>query len=413
MKKLLFISLMILLAFSVFAKGAVERKIVVLYTGDGPTPAHLWQDAADATIAKYPGLTIEFMKGDLSTGAPVTMDTLIAGGTAPDIYCDSMVRVSRYILPEFALPLNKHMDVSDYAYLEPMTRGGNVLALPVDGGAQGMCLNLDLLDAVGYTVPDNWTMGDFMEMAGKVKAYGQKTGKEVYATGLFAGNQSGDYLWMNWFAVFGVKLYAPDYVRSDQNRGGAKVWETFKYFKNMGFIPNNSATLTDDDYALMWSKGMFAATAFFPSWVDLYFKSAMEQGLIKVPHRYKFVSFPNNAPACTNFSGLVVNKDTKLKDEVIDLVKNVTSVTSASTRVKIQSSVAYRKSVTEKPADPHAVEIDAIVAKNGLYDLGVTNPWFAEVRAQGFPVLQSVLSGKLTPEQAGEEYTKKVNEIIQ
>lgn len=413
MKRLFLILLVLLCAVNIFAKGAQERKITVLFTVDGPKDRTLWKDAAEATKAKFPGLEVEFLKVDLSTGAPVSMDTLIAAGTPPDIYGDTMVRTSRYIVPEFAMAVNDYMDVSDYAYLEPLTRNGKVLALPTQGGAQGMILNLDLLEAAGYTVPDNWTIGDFMTMCGKVKAYADKTGKEVYGTGLFAGNQSGDYLWMQWFASFGVDLYSDNYVASTQNEGGAAVWEFFKSLKNSGFVPNNSATLTDDDYALQWSKGMYAACAFFPNWVDMYFKSAMEQGLIKEPFRYKFVEFPNNAPACTSYEGVVVNKNTKYPAEVIEFVKNITSIESMNVRIKILSSVAYRKGATAKPDDSHAIEIDQIVAANGVYDLGVSNSWFAEVRAQGFPVLQSVLSGKITAAEAAELYTKKVNEIIQ
>ncbi|MFH2046141.1 MAG: ABC transporter substrate-binding protein [Pseudomonadota bacterium] len=412
MKKFSLILLVFLCAFSLFAKGMQERKITVLYTGDGPPGVNLFQKAADATIAKFPGLSVEFQKVDLSTGAPVTMDTLLAGGMAPDIYYDSMVRASRYILPDFALPLNEYMDLKNYLYLEPLTRDGKVLALPGTGGAQGMCLNLDLLDAAGYTVPDNWDLEDFQEMCAKIKAYADKTGKEAYGTGLFAGNQSGDYLWMQWFAVFGVDLYSENYTESTENQGGSSVWKFFKDLKDKEYVPAKSAILTDDDYALMWSKGMFAATAFYPSWCSAYFDSAISQGLIKTPHRYKFVSFPNKAPACTNYSGIVVNKNSKVKEAVVYLLEQVTSAESGTLHVQIDSSIAFRKDISAQPNDKHAREVNAIVAENGLYDLGVTNAWFAEVRAQGFPVLQEVLTGKMDAQKAAKEYARRVNEII-
>jgi ABC-type glycerol-3-phosphate transport system substrate-binding protein len=208
-------------------------------------------------------------------------------------------------------------------------------------------------------------------------------------------------------------LYATDYTESLENKGGANVWRFFKTLKDKGYIPNNSASLTDDDYALMWSKGQIAATAFFVPWTKPYFDSAIEQGLIKEPHRYSFVSFPNHAPACTNYSGIVVNKNTKHKEAVIEFIKQLTGVESANVRAEATGSIAYIQGVTAKPGDPHVAEINNIVSANGLYDLGVTNSWFAEVRGVGFPILQAVLSGKLSPEKAAEEYAKKVNEIIQ
>jgi ABC-type glycerol-3-phosphate transport system substrate-binding protein len=323
-----------------------------------------------------------------------------------------MVRLSRYIDPVFAMELDGKIDLSQYLYTEPLKRNGKTLALPINGGAQGLCLNLDLLEAAGYEVKDGWTVADFLEMCEKVKAYGVKTGKEVYGTGLFAGNQSGDYLWMQWFAVFGVDLYADDYAESTQDKGGAKVWEFFKMLKDKGYAPADSATIDDDVYALQWSKGMLAATAFHPSWGPMYIKSAIEQGLIKEGHRYKFVSFPNNAPACTNDTGILGNKNSKFPVETAAFLKHATDMKIMQDQVIATASIAYRKDIKEKTTDPRGLEIDAIVARNGLYDLGVTNPWFAEVRAQGFPVLQAVLSGKITPEQAAVEYTKRVNDII-
>jgi len=414
MKKLFLILLIFLCAVSLFAKRVQERKLTILYSGPNPPayPKSQWEDSVEKVMAKFPGLTVEFQKIDLSTGAPVTMDTLIASGMAPDIYNDAMVRLSRYIIPEFALPLDEYMDLKGYLGIEPLTKGGKVLALPHSGSAQAMCLNLDLLDKVGYKVPDNWTLDDFLEMCAKVKAYSDKTGEDVYGTGLFAGNQSGDYLWMNWFAVFGVKLYDADFTESTQAKGGEKVWAFFKMLKDKGYVQANSAALNDDDYALDWSKGKFAATAFFPSWNGVYFKSAMEQGLIKAPHRYVYVAFPNKAPSATSYSGFVINKNSKEREAAVELVRLMTTVEKDSERVRIEGLIAYREGSTAKPNDPHVAEVDSVVKANGLYDLGVSNSWFSEVRAQGFPILQAVLNGKLTPAQAAVEYSKKVNEII-
>ena len=418
----LIVLLLLIVGGLIFARGYVEepsdgivkRTLIVLHSGEAPSPSGLlpMARAAELTMKDFPGLTVELQVIDLSTGAPVTMDTLIAAGTPPDVYGDSMVRLSRYIVPEFAMKLDEYMDVSPYLYTEPLKRNGHTFALPSSGSAQGICLNLDLLAKAGYTVPDNWTLADFNEMCAAVKAYADKTGEEVYGTGLFAGNQSGDYLWMNWFAVFGVDLYSDNYTESTQVKGGDKVWEYFKYLKDKGYIPSNSAALTDDDYALMWSKGQFAATAFFTAWAPSYLKSAMEQGLIKEPHKYKFVAFPNGSPACTNWAGIIGNKDTKYPAETAAFIKYATDVVILNEQVKM-GQVAYRNDLTAKANDPRVDEINEIVAKNGLYDLGVTNQWFAEVRAQGYPILQSVLSGKMTPKEAAVAYTKAVNEIIQ
>ncbi len=414
MKRLCFLLILVILATGVFANGSREDyKITVLHSGDGTLTngESVLGRAVELTKKDFPGLEIDLQQIDLSTGAPITMDTMIAAGTPPDAYTDSMVRLSRYIIPEYALPLDGLVD-SAYLYTDPLKRGGKLLALPMNGAAQGMALNLDLLEAAGYEVKDGWTDKDFLEMCQKVKEYSDKTAKEVYGTGLFAGNQSGDYLWMQWFAVFGVKLYAEDYAESTQVDGGEKAWAFLKLLKDKGYVPENSASLTDDDYALMWSKGMLAATAFYSGWTEVYLKSALEQGLIDKPHRIKFVSFPNNAPLCTNWSGFIVNKDTKYPKETVAFVKYATDAYIQQVQVKYGYSIAYRSDISAASDSEQLNQIVGVVAKNGLYDLGVTNSWFAEVRGQGFPILQGVLSGKITPKEAAELYTQKVNEII-
>ena len=41
---------------------------------------------------------------------------------------------------------------------------GKQLGLPMTGSAQGMAINLDIMKEIGYTVPDNWTIDDFLKM---------------------------------------------------------------------------------------------------------------------------------------------------------------------------------------------------------------------------------------------------------
>jgi len=299
--------LMILLAVVVFAGGEKEvplDNIRILVNGGGEG---FWLIVEDMFSEKYPEVMVEYLTIDLSTGATISMDTMVAQGDAPDVYKDFLGRTGKYMLPDFALNLSEAMDLSDFypAMLASLSTDGVVYGLPGYGGYQGLMVNLDLLAEIGGELPgpDGWTISEFLDLAEKCKAEGK------YVTGMFAGNQSGDYLYMNWFAAFGAEMYTDGYAESalDTPEGLATI-RFWKHLYDKGYIPKESSVLTDDDYVLQVVRGEILAGAFYPPWAISYFDVVAEQGY--EPFNYAFLPFPHAAniertPACGNFTGIV------------------------------------------------------------------------------------------------------------
>jgi ABC-type glycerol-3-phosphate transport system substrate-binding protein len=414
MKRIFLILFIFLIAFSLNA-----QTLKLLTTGDttfGNTT--MFTEVLKLLQKDFPAIKLDSNIIDLSTGASITMDAMLAAGTPPNLYIDTMVRTSKYIVPEFALALNglvRDLDKYNPGILDPVTRGGKVLALPMAGGAQGMCINLDIMRDIGYTVPDNWTIDDFLKMAELVK---QKYKGERWATGMFAGNQSGDYLLNNWFAAFGVKFYGGDYNKSIiADTGGAKVYKFYQDLVRAGYVPPNAATLNDDDYAAQWMVGKLAATAFFPSWTTGYFKSAMDQGLIKQPFAYKFVPFPRGPyvkSVPTYFSGAAMvghKTGTDIDKVTARFMEYRNSAYLQGEEARYGNVMTNRIDVTFKPTDIRLLEVADIVARNGLQDVGLTDPRFTERRSMGYPILQRVLNLTITPEAAIAEYQTKLSSV--
>jgi len=401
--------------FLVCAVGAFAQ-LTVLHSGDaGIGGVTLFTTAEKVFHEKYPNVKVDWIKLDLSDGSTLTMDAMIAAGTAPNVYIDNLVRGSKYMIPEYALDLSKigGLEKFNEGVLAPFTRGGKLLGLPHPGSGQGMLINLDVMKEIGFTVKDDWTIADFLVMAEKVK---QKYQGKKWATGMFAANQSGDYLINGWFASFGVSFYKGDYNTSTiADTGGAKVYEFFQTLAKNGYIPPNAATLNDDDYCLEWSKGNFAATAFFPSWTKDYLASAIAQNLIKEPFNFKFVPFPRaegvkKVPAYYTSSVTIVHKTGKKVDEyAAELAKALASVQVQDLYVRM-NSIANRSDVTVKPTDPRMLEVMAILTKQGIQDVGLTDQRFTLRRATQFPILQKVLTFKLTPDEAIKLYQQKLTE---
>jgi len=345
------------------------------------------------------------------------MDAMLAAGIAPNILVDSTVRASKYMVPEYALPLDGLIRDLDQFYpsaLEPYRKNGKLLAVPIAGSAQGMCINLDIMKEIGYTVPDNWTTNDFLKMAELVK---QKYKGTKWATGMFAGNQSGDYLINNWFASFGVKWYKDgDYSKSFvADNGGAKVYEFYQKLVKNGYVPPNCATLVDDDYVVQWAQGKLAATAFFPNWCKAYLDTQIQQGTIDKPFNYMFVPFPRadgvkNVGTYINSSVAIVHKTGKEEDKIA--ARLVEYLNNPYTEDLFSSMGVLADKKTTKPSnDPHFRQVDKIVQSNGIFDFGLTDRRFTERRAKQYPILQQVLMLKMSPEEAITKFQSALNSV--
>lgn len=396
--------------------GPVE--ITVLHSGDttfadGTT---LFGNAEALLLKDFPKAKITWAKIDLSDGSTLTMDAMLAAGTAPNIYMDTMVRASKYMVPEFALPLdNVVRDLAKYnpGVLEPYKKDGKLVALPTPGGAQGMLINLAIMKDIGYDVPQNWTLDDFSKMATLVKS---KYAGTKWATGMFAANQSGDYLINAWYASFGVKWYGSDYDTAKvADNGGAKVYEWYQTMVKNEWVPPNCATLNDDDYAAQWYRGQLAATAFFPNWTKGYFDTAVKEGL--QPFDYVFVPFPrapgvDKVPTYISNAAIVVHKTGTDADVVAArLAEYINGAKAQGDLAKTAQVIPNRVDATAQPTDPHVQEVTLIVVANGVQDVGLTDSRFTERRSLQFPILQQVLAFKLSPAEAIALFQSKLSAV--
>lgn len=420
MKNVLFCFLVCIISVFSFASGAVESPdtLVVLHGGDtifGDTS--MFKLSEEKFHRDYPNIKIVWNKLDLSDGSTLTMDAMLAAGTPPNVYTDSMVRASKYMVKEYAYPLNKVRDLNKYnaGVLDQFYRDGDLMALPQPGGAQAICVNMDILKELNYTIPNNWTVDDYLQLAEMVKV---KYGGKKFITMLFAANQSGDYLLHNWFEVFGAHYYADgDYDTSTiAKTGGEKAYQFYSKLINNGYVPANAATLSDDDYAMQWYSGNLVAAPFFPSWVAPYFKTAKDQGMSNF--NYKFVPFPKASksvkgiPLYVNGAAWVVHKTgTKIDEAAARLVEYMNDAEIQGLMAKYVGVPPNRKDAIYQPTDEGTLDVMFIAKAFGFYDAGVTDPRFTERRSLQYPILQDLFNGKIKPKEAIELYESKLSSI--
>jgi|TARA_Y100000034_G_C6889181_1_gene408788 ABC-type glycerol-3-phosphate transport system substrate-binding protein len=368
---------------------------------------------------KYPDVAIEWLGIDFSDGSTLTMDAQIGTGTPPDIYVDFWGRAAKYMVEEFALDLTPFCDDwDDYlpGVLDSVTRGGKILGLPKPGGNQAICLNLDLLDSVGYSTDfDNWTIADFLDMCEAVK---QGTNGEAYGTAMFASNQSGDYLIRNWGASFGAKFYADgNYEQTAFNDAAAvRTIEFIQTLYERGYVPETAAVINDDDMAIQWGTSQLAATVFYPSWALGYWKSFTDQGIIEGPFRARFVPYPlaegvERAGVFTSAPGIIVRDsgDAEHNERAAYLAWIMNTPETQLLEMFIGQVVPNRKSLQQSDLWKQAANV---AAKNGSYDLGLTTDTFAAIRPIFPRLLQKLFQDQITPEEFVAEYEAEINPIL-
>lgn len=386
---------------------------------DASTGIPSYHAYVEALLKKdYPNVKVKWLTLDLSDGSTLTMDALLAAGTPPNVYVDSMVRASKYLVPEYALPLDNYIrDLNQYypASLEMFKVNGKQLGLPMTGSAQGMAINLDIMKEIGYTVPDNWTIDDFLKMAELVK---KKYNGKKWATGMFAANQSGDYFINNWFASFGANWYNnKNYDKAVvADNGGAKVYEFYQILVKNGYVPPNCATMNDDEYIEQWALGNLAASAFFPHLCKPFFDSVIKQGLIDKPFNYKFVLFPRakgvtKVGTYANYYAIIVHKTGKPEDVIAARLAEYLNNPVTGNIFAEMGNVIDRKDVKPNTSDVHIQQVAKIVQENGIFDFGLSDRRFAERRAMQYPILQQVLMLKITPEAAIKKFQDALNSV--
>ncbi len=422
---LLLIAAVVLPAFSEGQKDKME--LTLLYGvetkwPDGYKETEGYPSIEQKLISKFQsetGVLVNRKMLDLSTGSTMSMDALVAAGIAPDVYADFAGRVSKYMVPEFALDLKPYFkDLEDFvpSVLATATRNGKVLAVPQPSWGVALCVNDDLLAEAGYKMPAEWTIDEFLKAAAAIKKLPGK-----YATVLFTKNQSSDQWWMPWFYAFGARVYAPgDYSKTIINN--AKGVATLRFFQQLvdnGYVPADPPSV-DDDIALdMFARGNVAFLAMQVAHAGAV-DSAVKQGLLSKPFKYSFTAFPHNkgekpTPAAAGPTLVLVHKtdDAERNKAAARLAWYLTS-----TELQVASSIANgsfpsRVSAGKPRAnDPLWVQLAGVIEKNGVCDFGITTQTFSAVRAQMFPLLSEMYLGKLTPEQVLQQYEVNVNKIL-
>jgi ABC-type glycerol-3-phosphate transport system substrate-binding protein len=407
----LFILVFLVLCATVFATGVDEW--------DGKTVTIAGGRSIEEAIEAEFDVDVVPIDIDQTTGEDVTMTALVAQGTPPDIYVGFAGRAGKYLVPEFAMPLDIDESVWNQGVLDTYKKDGVLYGLPFSLPVQGMAINLDVVEAAGYDVPAGpWTIWDFAEMMEAVK----QSDYEGNPTYLYAGSPSADYFWLNWFSAFGVELFADgDYSRSAVNDtdGLVKCMTFLQTLVREGYSPKNSATNTVNEVLPGFREGNIAATGYRPNWIPPHLQVAVDQGKIDKPFDYTVKPFPVYPgvewPAPIPGVGTCVLAHKTDNPEKAALLTDIVLFIADISQQPAIGDILTRHDIEKDTAtygDPDPVTQQIIDYTEEFMDPGYTYEWYGETRECALPILRDLYNMKITPEEAALRYEEAVNAIL-
>jgi multiple sugar transport system substrate-binding protein len=154
---------------------AISGTVVMAEPGDNPGDLALRKKLADNFMAAHPSVTVKFTIVP-GTSYDQKIQTMIAGGKAPDIFGSGDVQIPNIVAKKFALDLTPYVKRDNYdlsgfypQIIKNLTYDKQLVGLTDNYDTQVMYYNTSLFKAAGVAEPtSSWTWADFVTAAQKL-----------------------------------------------------------------------------------------------------------------------------------------------------------------------------------------------------------------------------------------------------
>lgn len=287
------------------------------------------QDLVDAWNASHPEIQVEYVRFVNDDTGNTKLDTAILSGEQIDLFFTYGVDLMKKRVDSGML---ENLDTDEVtAFIKDHIAGegdgmvridGGLYAIPTVREPYGIMLNKGMLDEAGVTIPDNWTVEEFMDIAKQLTT--EKDGKKVYGASIVI--QGGLPLDISQAVLGGDHFYKASGDESNFDdetfKANAKLKELMDVGAAMPYEEVFSRKL--DTYAHPAYLGSEIAMTHFSAWMLRYVKD-----LENYPHDFvtTFATFPttekgvaNNYQAFLN-NFICMNSKSAHKEEVMAFMK--------------------------------------------------------------------------------------------
>jgi multiple sugar transport system substrate-binding protein len=348
-------------------------------------------------------IVIENMPGDyvpkmmLSKIADVVPDVAVLDASSAALFVKNGVLqdLTEYIAKDSEFKTNQFFENT----LQAGTYQGKLYSIPVDFTPMVMYYNKDLFDKAGVAYPKNgWTFEDFEKSCAQLKA------KEIKGFVVSAWMPG----WVMWLWNNGGDVLNSSGIKASGSLDASKNVETIQFLKGLvdqGYAPTLSAVAASgvDPFA-----NGEVAMAVNGHWAITGYKSAKginwkHLGIVSMPTRLK-------SPVTVYYeAGLGIGNGCKNPEAAWKFIKHFTSYQNQLRYNSSGIAICARKDVAQERAK-EPIEADFVQLIQGSRPpMGASVEGYAFVEQQGQKMMESVLNGRLTPQQALSEMAKRVD----
>ena len=390
------------------------------FAQDGSNPAGTYeQEIIDAFQAKNPDITVKLETIDFTSG-PEKITAAIEAGTVCDVLFDAPGRIISYAQNGKLVALDDMFtddyveDVGNEALLNSCKSGDSYYMYPISTAAFCMAVSKNALEEAGAMDCINqegdrtWTTAQFEEMMKKLNEAGFM-GATVYCSG-----QGGD----QGIRAFVTNLYKSSvtddavttYTINDE--GGVKAMTKIKEWVDNGYMLNGSAYNGGEDVDQFVAGNTAFTTLWSPGLASQRAETLTENGIEVIA-----LPFPSEdgVPALEYLvNGFCVfdNGDAARAEASKKFIDFICNDEEWGPKNVVKTSVfPVRQSMGDLYSGDAEMNFYASLTKyySPYYN---TIPGFAEMRTYWFPMLQAVLNGDSTPEDAVNDFVTKANQSI-
>ena len=382
-----------------------------------PNPGDYETILAKEFMALHPEVEIRVQSvswDDMTTKVP----TAVIAGKAPDIVSDYLGRTSGYAYKGWLEPLENDIpadELSDYFgdWVEQYTIDGHLHGLPGYAWLNVLVINRAVWDDAGKgdLIPGlddpTWTVDEFREACRAVAKSG-----EFWPLGLSIASEQGDYNRFSFMWGYGAHFYENgDYTKPTLNsEAGVKGLQFLLDLQKEGIIQPGSTTTRDDIIEnMIWTGkvGMQGNSLMFWHLTDI----AKQEGKATARMDLTLAKYPSlpgvKAGLAMGPSGHVAFKQTdpEKRKWVIEFMRYMSSPEVIKAFCRNSGQLPSRKSVGNPlPEDPYYSACLALMEEYGVEDMGLTSPYYYDIRVELADQMQAAFLGRKTAAQAMTDY---------
>ena len=412
MKKILFVlviaSLLLLAACGGTKPAEMQAKSEVTFMMWGaPEEQTVWQAVVDDFHVANPNITVKVEVSDWDSYW-TKLNTLIAGGTPPDVFAMDAPLYLDWQSRGALLNLQPYIDANpsflDDVYPQTLSAykvGNDYYGLPRDFQTIVLFYNKDMFDKAGVAYPTaDWTYDDLLKAAKDLTIDTNSDGK-IDQYGIWTDTWDMELFWSEAIWAYGGDIINSDHTQTLVGEGGARdAWSYVDSLYKEGVMPKPS---TAGEYGGdLFQSGNAAMTTIGHWAVPGYVQAGINFGVAPMP------TGPAGRATSVNSAGFVMSKDSKNPDAAFAFIKFALSEAGQKRLAELGFAIPVLKSVAES---------DSYLKQPGDLDQKVflDSLEFAHMKPvfKGYEEWAGVVGDGLTPVWDGEaELSSTLDEVI-